>query len=303
MTPSAQALSPDPLSPDRVAADAVAVVPTGAALGAEVRAGDLRTLDDAAFRRVLRAWHDHAVVLFRGQTLSDADLIAFSRRFGDLDWAPIQETGRRFVEGMPEIYIVSNVKVNGEPIGSLGDGEAVWHTDMSYLDMPPKASMLYSLEIPASGGNTSFCSMYAIYDALPGKLKERIAGLKIKHDGTYNSGGYLRQGVTPTDDPRTSPGALHPLVCTHPDTGRRMLYLGRRRNAYIGGLEVAESEALLDELWGYVEQPQFAWEHVWHVGDLVLWDNRCTMHRRDAFDPKQRRIMHRTQVKGELAPA
>jgi taurine dioxygenase len=298
MTPSVQALSAG-----RRAADAIDVVPTGAALGAEVRAGDLRALDDAAFKRVLQAWHDHAVVLFRDQALSDADLIAFSRRFGDLDWAPIQETGRRFVEGMPEIYIVSNVKVNGEPIGSLGDGEAVWHTDMSYLAMPPKASMLYSLEIPSSGGNTSFCSMYAIYDALPAELKERIAGLEIKHDGTYNSGGYVRQGVTPTDDPRTSPGALHPLVCTHPDTGRRMLYLGRRRNAYIGGLELAESEALLDELWSYVDLPQFSWEHVWRVGDLVLWDNRCTMHRRDAFDPEQRRIMHRTQVKGELRPA
>jgi taurine dioxygenase len=298
MTPSVQARSAE-----RGAADAIDVIPTGGGLGAEVRAGDLRAFDDAAFERVLRAWHDHSVVLFRGQALSDADLIAFSRRFGDLDWAPIQETGRRFVEGMPEIYIVSNVKVNGEPIGSLGDGEAVWHTDMSYLDMPPKASMLYSLEIPTSGGNTSFCSMYAIYDALPAKLRERIAGLKIKHDGTYNSGGYVRQGVTPTDDPRTSPGALHPLVCTHPDTGRRMLYLGRRRNAYIGGLPLAESEALLDELWSYVDLPQFSWEHVWRVGDLVLWDNRCTMHRRDAFDPKQRRIMHRTQVKGELRPA
>jgi taurine dioxygenase len=298
MTPSAQALSAD-----RGVADAIDVVATGAALGAEVRVGDLRALDDAAFKRVLQAWHDHSVVLFRGQALSDADLIAFSRRFGDLDWAPIQETGRRFVEGMPEIYIVSNVKVNGEPIGSLGDGEAVWHTDMSYLDMPPKASMLYSLEIPTGGGNTSFCSMYAVYDALPDTLKRRIAGLEIKHDGTYNSGGYVRQGVTPTDDPRASPGAMHPLVCTHPDTGRRMLYLGRRRNAYIGGLELAESEALLDELWSFVERPEFAWEHVWRVGDLVLWDNRCTMHRRDAFDPKQRRIMHRTQVKGESAPA
>ena len=128
--------------------------------------------------------------------------------------------------------------MNGESIGSLGDGEAVWHTDMSYLDMPPKASMLYALEVPVSGGNTSFCSMYAIYDALPGELKNRIAGLKIKHDGTYNSGGYVRQGVTSTDDPLTSPGAVHPLVCMHPETGKRMLYLGRRRNAYLVGLEL-----------------------------------------------------------------
>ena len=285
------------------AASAIGVIPTGAALGAEVAGIDLRTIDDAAFARLMDAWHEHSVVLLRGQSLNDQELIAFSRRLGDLDWAPVQETGRRFVDGLPEIYIVSNVKVNGEPIGSLGDGEAVWHTDMSYLDVPPKASMLYALEIPPTGGNTSFCSMYAIYEALPAPLKARIAGLKIKHDGTYNSGGYLRQGVTPTDDPMTSPGAVHPLVCTHPVTGRRMLYLGRRRNAYLIGLPLAESEALLDELWRFVDRREFAWEHVWRVGDLVLWDNRCTMHRRDAFDPNSRRIMHRTQVKGEQRPA
>ena len=212
-------LSADTTSTRRAAGDALDVIPTGAALGAEVRGVDLRNLDAAAFTRLMQAWHDHSVVLVRGQRLSDQDLIAFSRRFGDLDWAPIQETGRRFVEGQPEIYIVSNVKVNGEPIGSLGDGEAVWHTDMSYLDVPPKASMLYALEVPPTGGNTSFCSMYGIYEALPGGLKARIAGLKIKHDGTYNSGGYVRQGVAATDDPMASPGAVHPLVCTHPKAG------------------------------------------------------------------------------------
>jgi taurine dioxygenase len=296
-------LSVETTSPSRAAARAVDVIPTGAALGAEVKGIDLKDLDEEAFARVISAWHEHSVVLIRGQSLSDQDLIAFSRRLGDLDWAPVQENGRRFVEGLPEIYIVSNVKVNGEAIGSLGDGEAVWHTDMSYLDVPPKASMLYSLEIPPTGGNTSFCTMYGVYEALPAKLKQRIAGLEIKHDGTYNSGGYVRQGVTPTDDPVTSPGAVHPLVCTHPDTGRRMLYLGRRRNAYLVGLALAESEALLDELWSYVDRPEFAWEHVWRIGDLVLWDNRCTMHRRDAFDPGSRRIMHRTQVKGEQRPS
>jgi len=287
----------------RVAASTVDVVTTGSALGAEVRGVDLKHLDDAAFAGLIQAWHDHSVLLLRGQSLSDQDLIAFSRRLGDLDWAPVQENGRRFVEGLPEIYIVSNVKVNGEEIGSLGDGEAVWHTDMSYLDMPPKASMLYALEVPPAGGNTSFCTMYGIYEALPTRLKERVTNIKIKHDGTYNSGGYVRQGVTPTDDPLASPGAVHPLVCTHPVTGRRMLYLGRRRNAYLVGLELAESEALLNELWRVVDRPEFAWEHVWRVGDLVLWDNRCTMHRRDAFDPNSRRIMHRTQVKGEERPA
>ena len=284
------------------AQDILNIVPNKAVLGAEVRGIDLKSLDDAEFAAFMRAWHQHEVLLVRGQTLSDQDLVAFSRRFGDLDWAPVQETGRRFVEGIPEIYIVSNVKLNGEPIGSLGSGEAVWHTDMSYLEVPPMASMLYALEIPPVGGNTSFCSMYAIYDALPAGLKQRIAGLRIKHDGTYNSGGYVRQGVTPTDDPRASPGAVHPLVCTHPDTGRQMLYLGRRRNAYLLGLELAESEALLDALWQYVEQPEFSWEHVWQVGDLVMWDNRCTMHRRDPFDDTARRVMHRTQIKGSARP-
>ena len=279
------------------------VVPTGRDVGAEVRGLNLANIDDTAFARIVRAWHDHSVLLFRDQHLDDHNLIAFSRRLGDLDWAPVQETGRRFVEGMPEIYVVSNVVVNGEPIGSLGAGESVWHTDMSYLDVPPKASMLYALELPSTGGNTSFCNMYSIYDALPEGLKTRIANIKIKHDGTYNSGGYIRQGVTPSDDPRLSPGAVHPLVCTHPDTGRRMLYLGRRRNAYLAGLAVAESEALLDQLWSYVERPEFAWEHVWKVRDLVMWDNRCTMHRRDPFDPASRRVMHRTQVKSELRPA
>src|SRR5437764_2024880 len=227
----------------------IEVIPTGAALGAEIRGVDLKNLDASQFAAIKRAWHDHEVILVRGETLSDQDLIAFSRRFGDLDWAPVQETGRRFVEGMPEIYVVSNVIVNGEPIGSLGAGEAVWHTDMSYLELPPKASMLYALEVPPSGGNTSFCSMYAIHDALPKGLKHRIGTLQIKHDGTYNSGGYVRQGVTPTDDPRSSPGAVHPLVCVHPDTGRRMLYLGRRRNPYIGALGPAASAAPLGEPW------------------------------------------------------
>jgi len=276
---------------------------TGAGLGAEVRGIDLRAIDEAGFAEVRRAWLHNLVLLFRDQQLSDPDLIAFSRRLGELDHAPVQETGRRFVDGMPELYIVSNVVENGEPIGSLGNGEAVWHTDMSYIEQPPQASALYALEVPPTGGNTSFVSMYAVYDALPDALKARIAGLRVKHDGTYNSGGFVRQGVVPSDDPREAPGALHPLVYTHPETGRPALYLGRRRNAYVEGLELAESEALLDELWAHVEASPATWTNVWRPGDLVLWDNRCTMHRRDPFDAGERRVMHRTQIKGESRPA
>jgi taurine dioxygenase len=286
---------------------AMAVVPSGASLGgrfaAEVRGVDLRRIDDGDFGRIHRAWIDHQVLLFRDQRLDDDALIAFSRRLGTLDWAPVQETGRRFVEGHPEIYVVSNVIENGVPIGSLGAGEAVWHTDMSYLEDPPKASMLYALEVPPAGGDTSFCDMYGALELLPPDLAGALAALALKHDGTYNSGGYLRQGVRADDDPRTSPGVSHPVICTHPESGRRMLYLGRRRNAYIEGLELEESEALLDRIWAHATDQRLVWTHHWRVGDLVLWDNRCTMHRRDPFDAAARRIMHRTQIKGERRPA
>jgi taurine dioxygenase len=277
----------------------ITISPSGAALGAEIRSVRLENLSDEEFRAIHRAWLDHLVILFRGQRLTDDELIAFSRRFGELDWAPVQETGRRFVEGHPEIYVVSNVIENGVPIGSLGAGEAVWHTDMSYLKVPPKASMLYALEVPPAGGNTYFCNMYRAYESLPASLQSRIANLELKHDATYNSGGYLRQGVSAVDDPTASSGVYHPLVCTHAETGRRALYLGRRRNAYIGDLPLAESEALLDELWSYASRDEISWHNEWQVGDVVLWDNRCTMHRRDPFDPNSRRILHRTQIKGQ----
>ena len=278
------------------------IIPTGKALGAEIEGLDLRSISGRDFEVIHRAWLDNLVVLIRGQQLTDEDIIAFSRRFGELDWAPVQETGRRFVEGHPEIYVVSNVVENGVPIGSLGAGEAIWHTDMSYLQAPPKASLLYALEAPPSGGDTYFCNMYAAYESLPESLQHRIAGLTLKHDATYNSGGYVRQGLAAVDDPMTSPGVYHPLVVTHPETGRRALYLGRRRNAYLGGIALAESEALLDELWSYAGRDEIAWRHQWRVGDVVLWDNRCTMHRRDPFDPDMRRVLHRTQIKGGAPP-
>src|SRR5262245_50913962 len=281
----------------------ISAVPSGAALAAEVRGVDLRHVTDQDFAAIHRLWLEYLVLLFRGQELDDEQLIAFSRRFGELDWAPVQETGRRFVEGHPELYVISNVIENGEPIGSLGAGEATWHTDMSYIEQPPKASVLYALEVPPSGGDTGFVNMYLGFEAMPASLRSRIDGLKIKHDGTYNSGGYVRLGVDATDDPMRSPGMIHPLVCTHPESKRRVLYLGRRRNAYLVGLPVAESEALLDEIWSYATRDEYTWYNQWRAGDLVLWDNRCTMHRRNAFDVNARRIMHRTQIKGETAPA
>jgi taurine dioxygenase len=278
----------------------VEVIPTGT-VGAEVRGVDLAAVTGAAIDAIKQAWYRHDVLAFRNQRLTDDDLLAFSRHFGTLDPPPNQGAGRKSPPGYPDVYVVSNVlDEQGEPIGALGDGEALWHTDMSYVAQPPDASMLYSLEIPAIGGDTWFCGMKAALARMPRALVDRIAPLDIKHDGTYDSGGYLRKGLAASADPRTSVGTPHPIVIRHPMSGDRALYLGRRRNAYIMGLEVAESERLLDEIWSYVEAAVYV--HKWALGDLVLWDNRTTMHRRDSFDPGARRVMHRTQIKGSGAP-
>ena len=274
------------------------------AVGAEVSGVDLARLNDAEFAAIEQAWNRYSALLLRDQKLTDDDLLAFSRRFGELDPPPVQEHGRQSPEGYPEVYVVSNVlDEKGAPIGALGAGEAVWHTDMSYLALPPDASMLYALEIPPSGGDTWVLGMQAAWAALPSALKAKLRGRRIKHDGTYNSGGYLRKGVTPSDDPHQAPGAWHPAVLRHPVTGAPSLYLGRRRNSYVEGFAPAESAALLDALWMHIEHPEFRYQHRWRVGDLLLWDNRSTMHRRDPFDHKTRRVMHRTQIKGKVAPS
>ena len=279
---------------------ALDIAPTGS-VGAEVRGVDLANVSAADVDAIKAAWYRHDVLIFRHQRLSDDALLAFSRQFGTLDPPPNQGTGRKSPPGYPDVYVVSNVlDERGEPIGALGDGEAAWHTDMSYVAAPPDASMLYALEIPPAGGDTCFASMKAALARLPRALRERVQSLDIKHDGTYDSGGYLRKGMAASTDPSTSVGTPHPIVIEHPISHDRALYLGRRLNAYVMGLPLAESERLLDELWSYVDA--VVYRHRWAVGDLVLWDNRTTMHRRDAFDPRARRVMHRTQIKGSGAP-
>ena len=286
--------------PASAARRSLEVVPAST-VGAEVRGVDLAHAGAAEIEAIKRAWYEHDLLVFRGQRLTDDDLLAFSHHFGALDAPPVQGAGRKSPPGYPDILVVSNVRDGaGEAIGTLGDGEAAWHTDMSYAPLPPDASMLYSLEIPPAGGDTCFAGMKAALAALPPALAARVAKLDIKHDGTYDSGGTLRKGLTATDDPRASPGTPHPALIEHPESGARALYLGRRRNAWVVGLALEESERLLDELWRYVESSVY--RHKWAVGDLVLWDNRTTMHRRDAFDPSARRVMHRTQIKGSGAP-
>ena len=277
------------------------------AVGAEIRDVDLAGwLDDDTFAVLYGAWLDHGVLRFRGQRLGDADLVAFSRRFGDLDLAPVKGHGQAAVEGFPEVFIISNVIEDGVPIGSLGDSELLWHTDMAYTEEPPKASCLYSLSVAESGGETGYMDMYAAYQALPADLKRRIDGRTIKHDSVYTLDGYLRDGSGERLDPgridvSEIAGPSHPIARTHPETGRKALYIGRRQNTYVNGLAVGESEELLDALWAHVAAQEAAasWHHSWRVGDLLIWDNRRVMHRRNAFPPESRRVMHRTQIKGD----
>jgi taurine dioxygenase len=193
--------------------------------------------------------------------------------------------------------VISNIKVDGTPIGGLGDGEAIWHADMTYVDEPPMGAILYALEVPPSGGDTFWANMALAYEKLPDALKTRIAGRSAIHDATYNSAGDRRKGYAEVTDPRQAPGARHALVRPHPETGRPCLFLGRRRNSYILGLSLDESEALLDALWAHATQVQFTFRQQWRTGDVVMWDNRCTLHRRDPFDASARRLMHRTQLK------
>jgi len=277
--------------------------PLTAQVGLEIRGIDLKHVTDAQMVDIVECFDRASALLIRGQSLSPEDLVAFSRRMGDLDEAPVNEAGKTVVAGLPELYVVSNIKdAKGVAIGSLGAGEAVWHTDMSYLENPPDASLLYALEVPAEGGDTWVAGMFAALAEMASDLRARIEGRRIKHDGTYNSGGYLRQGVEATDDPLKAPGAYHPAICRHPRTGQQALYLGRRRNAWIEGLERAESEALLDAVWAHATRPEYCYKHHWRVGDVLIWDNRATLHRRDPFDAAARRLMHRTQIRGKAAP-
>lgn len=279
--------------------------PITPAFGVEVEGVRLSELDDAGFAELHALWKANGIMLVRGQqAMTDAQFEAFSKRFGELDPPPNQGVGQKNVPGFPNLYVVSNeVDTSGEALGALGYSEAVWHTDMSYQAVPPIASMLWSIRLPAWGGNTWACSMVAAFENLPGPLKERAKKLAIKHDGTRDSGGNLRKGVADDPSPVTAKGQPHPAVIRDPGTGKPALFLGRRPRAYVVGLDVAESEAVLDELWKYAIQPQNVYEHKWQVGDVLIWSNYSTMHRRDEFDKDTIRRMHRSQIKGSSAPA
>ncbi len=290
---------------------AISIKNLDATLGAEIDGVDVsKPLPQADIDAIEAVWRERLVVVFHGQSLSDPQLIAFSKNFGELDPPGPNPYGEPFNKAHPELNVnkahpelnvISNVVENGKPMGNLGDGEAVWHADMTYVDLPPKAAMLHALEVPPpeAGGNTYFANMFEAYETLPADMKKAADDRIAVHDASRNSAGVLRKGYKEITDVRETPGAHHPLVRTDPKSGRKALFLGRRPNAYVLGLEVVESEALLDALWAHATQPRFVMCHEWKLGDLLMWNNLSVLHRRDPFDPKTRRVMHRSQIKGD----
>ena len=275
------------------------IVPLTEHTGADILDVDVKTLTDAQFERIYQTWLDRCVLRFRDQQLNIDDLQRFSARFGPLEEMPqysrmSEEAQRRIANKY--VTVISNVKVDGKPIGGLGNAEASWHSDMTYNPVIPTASVLLGEEIPPVGGDTHFANQFAAYEALPAALKQRLETVRIKHDAAHNSVGELRSTYAQPSSPVDAPGAVHPAVMVHPETGRKALFLGRRDWAYIPGLSLADSEALLDEIWSYAAPAQFVWTQQWRVGDVVIWDNRSALHKRDDFDPAQRRLMRRCQV-------
>jgi taurine dioxygenase len=247
------------------------------------------------------SWDERLVLVFKKQNLDDHKLINFSKYFGELDPPGPNPYGVTFLPEFPEINVISNVKnEQGTPIGNLGDGEAVWHADMTYQELPPKAGILYALEVPENQGNTHFANMALAYSELPNRLKEKINDKILIHDSAHNSAGMLRKGYEEVENPSDTPGARHPIVIRDKNTNKKLLFLGRRPHAYIIGLELEESEDLLNEIWEHATQDKFTWTQKWEKGDLLMWKNLNVLHKRDAFDPNTRRVMHRTQIKGEM---
>ncbi len=281
------------------------IIPTGAKLGAEICGIDVSNPIAAADQDTLRAaLSKHMVLIFRDQSVSVDAQIEFAQTFGDL--GAIADTllgiGRRHYQSneIPEcVSVISNIKVDGKRIGSLGDGECFWHTDSCFSETPPSASTLYSVEIPPEGGNTAFLDMVDALETLPKPLRARIESLSIRHSQVYDSTGAKRPAFDEVSDITKAPGPVHPIIRTIPESGRQCLYLGRRLGAYVVGLPVEESENLLDELWAHTVRDHRVFSHSWKLGDLLVWDNRFTMHHRDPFDPNARRRLHKVQVAGE----
>jgi taurine dioxygenase len=277
------------------------VVPLTKHIGAEIRGIDLRdALDAETIRAIHQAWLDHLVLVFRGQSFGQEDLVRATGYFGEI--GPLSRPRELFPKGyeklLPNIMMISNIRENGEIIGALPDGEMHFHHDMIHNEMPHNGTLLYAVEIPSHGGDTLFASGYAAYDTLDPAIRNRLEGRRALNH--YNYGTMQRGDTSKATDAFHE--ATHPVFRTHDETGRKAIYVDRLMTMHVLDMPQAESDELLNAVFDHAEKPEFVYRHVWRVGDLIVWDNRCSMHARTDFPSDQRRLLLRATVKGTVRP-
>lgn len=270
----------------------------GRDVGAQIDGVDLsQPLGDDAFSRILEALHEHGVIFFRDQRLDPAQLAAFSARFGELD---IHHMTEHTLTGLPQVRVLSNVKKDGRAVG-ITRGGMHWHSDLQYKKVPALVTLLYGIECPPEGADTQFVSMCTAYETLPAELRAAVSGRTAFHDRNFRySELYPSRPPLSAEQVAKVPPVEHPLVRVHPATGKRALFVAKDVVSHIAGMGVGESRAIIDALEAHATQPEAIYSHRWQRGDLVVWDNRCTLHRATPYDNKYNRTLHRTQVKGEV---
>ena len=274
--------------------------PLSPEIGVEILGVDLsRPLDPATFETIREAFHAHCVILLRGQDLSEDNQVAFARGFGPLASAVNRNSG--LSQSHSSSFLISNVRENGKLIGALPDGEMLFHSDQCYVERPCMAALLYGMEIPSHGGETIFANMYRAFETLPEELARAIEGRKALNIFEYNEeGGYGQSAMELYREPPAGAKCFaHPIIRTHPATGRKALYVNRGMTLCIEDMARGESNALLLRLFDHQEQARFQYSHSWRVGDLIMWDNRCSLHARTDFPSDQRRVLRRVTVLGE----
>lgn len=274
------------------------IIPSGAACGAEVQGVDIAAPGAIMAEALQRAVTTHLAVVVRGSALSAAQLLALGRVFGTPEAQGVSVLAGPSAPAAQQV--VSSLAPPQRPTGSLGGGTAIWQSDLSYRVRPCSLAILHARALPAGGGSVCFANQYLAYDTLPDDLRARVAGRMLLHDESLDNEGRLREGCDPVTDPRQAGGAQHRMVRTHPQTGRKALYLGRRRNAYVIGLALEDSETLLDRLWAHATQPALLWRHDWRAGDTLIWDNRCVVYCHDVPDAVVNRDLLRVQIRGEM---
>jgi taurine dioxygenase len=271
-----------------------------APVGAEIVGLDIsKPINDADFARIHRAHLDHHVLVFRDQQITPAEHVAFSRRFGPLE---IHVLHQFHLEGHPEILIVSNIKENGEPIG-LGDAGHYWHSDLSYKAVPSLGSMLHAQELPQQGGDTLFANQHTAWESLPRHLQRAVDGASAEHSylakyAELQKRNPWRPNLTQAQIDEVVP-AIHPIVRTHPETGRRALFVSEHFTTRVVGLPQDESRELLDALFAHSTRPEHIYRHQWQERDMVFWDNRSLMHLAAGCPDDQRRKLYRTTIEGD----